>query len=92
MENLLAFQNYQDLSPRSIQLPDVIEEEDLMNSISPLSVRLELTRVLLTSLDKLFNAFLEQRVAENWENGGVNNIRSWIKEKDMEGFIKSSLG
>ena len=38
--------NYQDLSPRSIQLPDVIEEEDLMNSISPLSVRLELTRVL----------------------------------------------
>ena len=80
--------NYQDLSPRSIQLPEIIDEEDLVNSVSPLAIRLELTRVLTSSLDKLFNEFLEQRVTEQWEDSSIDHIRSWIKEKDSQELAK----
>ena len=80
--------NYQDLSPRSIQLPEVTEEEDLLQNVSPVAVRLELTRCLLNALDCLFVHFLEQRVGEKWEAGKVEDIRSWIREKDAEDFSK----
>ena len=80
--------NYQDISPRSIQLPEVIDEEDLMKNVSPLAIRLEQTRHLLSALDCLFIHFLEQRVGEKWENNKVEDIRLWIKDKDAEELSK----
>lgn len=74
-----------DLSPRSLRLPGIpgyTEDEDA--EASHVALRLQLTRLFLDGMDKLFTEFMEQRVQKAWEEQGLHDIRKWIKTRQQK--------
>ena len=81
--------NSQDLSPRSLVVPNEpqFQEGDEDDSYDVLAFRLEKTSEFTQLFDSLFRKFLDERIDESWENESLSEIRSWIKNRPhTEGF------
>lgn len=75
-----------ELSPRSLKLPTI---EGATGGPSgddmPITTRLRQMDIFLHLLDGLFQQFLDARTSEDWEKGGLNDIRQWIKQRQKAG-------
>lgn len=76
--------NSQDLTPKSIKLPDIkkesqVEDEDMESAL--LSHRLIQTEMIVSILDQLFSEFLRIRMDKSWETKDSHTIREWIKNR-----------
>lgn len=87
MGEFTAVLNAQDLTPRSLSLP-VLANQDASQGTpadtaasEPLALRLQQTELFLNVLDALFSLFLDERTDAKWEDEGVEKIRTWIKTR-----------
>jgi hypothetical protein len=69
------------LSPRSLNLPVLIDDAVTENRNNAVEARIEQVELYLDLIDHLFKKFLESRIENNWETHQVNDIRTWIKER-----------
>ena len=80
-----AVLNGDDLCPRGLKLPDLMDQGD--NDLktkklgAPLVTRLQLVRVFTCYLDGLFAKFVDERMAEDWQANGLTQMRTWVKDK-----------
>ncbi len=73
-----------DLNPRSVRLPEPLEEYTQTENFSLLSFRLKSCQVLVDVIDGLFSEFLNERVQANWQTTGLEKIRGWIRERSSQ--------
>lgn len=69
-----------DLSPKSVHLPEVRDDVDA----SPIEQRLRSTLNLATAIDQLFIKFMDERSSKVWETEKLESIRTWIKTRAQE--------
>lgn len=69
--------NGDDLSPRSVRLPEPREEIDE----SPLEQRVRLTTTLSSAMDQLLVKFMDERASKVWDTEKLESIRTWIKTR-----------
>lgn len=73
-----------DLNPRSVRLPEPIEEYTQSENFSQLGFRLKCCQVLVDTIDGLFKEFLEERVHDDWQTKGLQKIKAWIRERTSQ--------
>lgn len=74
-----------DLSPRSLKLPNPNGDGASSADELPIATRLRHMDLFVALLDALFLSFLAARTADDWEKKGVSDIRSWIKTRQKGG-------
>ncbi len=80
-----AILNCDDLNPRSLKLPQRDKEDGAAPSEDlPVVLRLRHLETYLTALDALFTRFLALRVEDEWEKGGLADMRAWIKKRQSK--------
>jgi hypothetical protein len=70
----------EDISPKSLQLPDLPEHSDTVL----LDHRIEATSLFSKALDALFSKFMDERTDKLWDTTRINSIRTWIKTRGHE--------
>lgn len=76
--------NSQDLSPKSISLPEPSSDSEQDQQVSLLSFRLKATEVLVDIIDGCFSMFLDQRIDQSWQDEGLGAIKKWIRTKKTD--------
>ncbi|MCX6116755.1 MAG: hypothetical protein NT027_04380 [Proteobacteria bacterium] len=66
-----------DLSPRSLELPEVRDDRDE----DPLEQRMYAISALGSALDYLMAKFMDERTGKQWESEKLATIREWIKTR-----------
>ncbi len=80
-----AILNCDDLNPRSLKLPQRDKSEGAAPSEDlPVVQRLRHLEVYMAALDALFTRFLALRVEDEWEKGGLADMRGWIKKRQSK--------
>lgn len=71
------FELHEDLTLRSVKLPDATGVDD-----DPLRARLLLTDDLVGRVDDLYEAFCRVRLAHHWDSAEVPRILRWLDEPE----------
>ena len=69
--------NGDDLSPRSVRLPEPQEGVDE----NPLEQRIRHTTILSKAMDQLLIKFMDERASKVWDTEKLEAIRTWIKTR-----------
>lgn len=72
--------NAADLSPRGLRIPE-LEVDETTETDSIIEHKLMSCEAFTTALDALFLKFLNERIENDWEKGGLSNIKSWMKKR-----------
>lgn len=73
--------NGDDISPRTVQLPEPPEAAEDLESFSTLGFRMTALDALCDVIDGLFSLFMDDRVDQNRHQEFLNQIREWIKAR-----------